>query len=447
MSIPSDAPAATAGPGQQAVDWPDRQALAHAQDHLRAQPGLVTAEHCEQLREQLAAAACGQAFVLHGGDCAEEFSQVLPEVIRAKLRTLLQMALVLTYAGSVPVVKVGRMAGQYAKPRSQLQETRNGVSLPAYRGDMVNGQEFTATSRTPDPQRLVQAYEAARQTLSIVARLLDDGLADLDQVQQWNAGFVHGSPAMAAYEQMATQIERALAFMRACRVDSPQFHQVQVFASHEALVLEYERALTRVTPQGRAYASSGHLLWVGERTRDPQGAHLAYAASIANPVAVKLGPTTTPEDVQQLTRVLNPDALPGRLSLITRLGAGQVQAQLPALVQAVSQLEVPVVWMCDPMHGNTFTTDTGRKTRRFDDVVQEVAQSAQVHRQLGSWLGGISVELTGSDVTECVGGAHELTEQDLEQRYETACDPRLNHSQALELAFLLAETLHQDRRG
>lgn len=435
-------PAWASLPAAQQPEWPDPHQLAQASAQLSTQPGLVSAQASHQLREELAHVAAGQAFFLHGGDCAELFSEVNPHVIRAKLCTLLQMALVLTYAGGLPVVKVGRMAGQYAKPRTHAEETRAGLALPAYRGDMVNDQPFTVAARTPNPQRLLQAYHAAQHTLQLVATLLGQGLADLNQVHQWNAGFVRGSPAMAAYERMATDIERALAFMRACRVSSPQFHQTQVYASHEALILDYEQALVRPDgDSGASYASSGHLLWVGERTRQPAGAHLGFTASITNPVGVKLGPTTTPEQVVQLCHQLNPQAVPGRLSLITRLGSGCVTTALPPLIEAVQASAVPVVWVCDPMHANTFTTDSGRKTRRFDDVVAEVAGFFSVHRQLGSWPGGISVELTGSDVTECLGGSQTVSEHDLDRRYETACDPRLNHSQALELAFLVADMM------
>jgi 3-deoxy-7-phosphoheptulonate synthase len=424
----------------QQPDWPDPARLREVTAELARVPPLVFGGECAQLRDRLAAVSRGEAFVLHGGDCAETFAGATAESVRAKLQTLLQMAVVLTYGASVPVVKIGRLAGQFAKPRSRPTETRDGTELPAYRGDAVNGLEFTAAARTPDPQRLLRAYHCSAVTLNLCRAFIAGGLADLRQVHAWNQDFVAASPAGQRYERLAAEIDRALAFMHACGADPEELRTVEFYSSHEALLLDYERALVRTDPgTGEAYDSSAHFLWVGERTRAAAGAHVAFAAGIANPVGVKLGPAATPDDVLALAERLNPHAEPGRLALITRMGAAAVRERLPPLVQAVAAAGIPVSWVCDPMHGNTFETPDGRKTRHFDDVLDEVHGFFEVHRALGTHAGGIHIEFTGDNVTECVGGPYRLAAGDLGERYETACDPRLNRGQALDLAFLVAE--------
>jgi 3-deoxy-7-phosphoheptulonate synthase len=426
----------------QQPEWPDPVALDQVIGQLRTLPPLVFAGECDDLTTKIGAVARGEAFVLQGGDCAETFDGVTAENIRAKLRVLLQMAVVLTYAASVPVVKVGRIAGQYAKPRSSGTETRDGVSLPAYRGDAVNGLEFTEASRTPDAERLRGVYNAAAATLNLTRAFTTGGYADLHQVHTWNTDFVKSSPVGQRYEQLAGEIERALAFMRACGANPEEFHTVDFYASHEALILEYEHALTRIDSRTETpYDTSGHLLWIGERTRQIDGAHLELAAALRNPIGVKVGPTTTPADVRALIDKLNPKGEEGRLTLITRMGAGRIRDGLPPLLEAVRDHGSPVAWVCDPMHGNTYETPNGYKTRNFDDVLTEVQGFFDAHEQIGTWPGGLHVELTGDDVTECLGGGEMLAAADLVNRYETACDPRLNRHQSLELAFLVAERL------
>lgn len=407
-------------------------------------PPLVFAGECEQLRQRLAAVARGEAFLLQGGDCAETFAGITAASIRGKLQTLLQMAVVLTYAASVPVVKVGRMAGQFAKPRSADTEVRNGTELPVYRGDAVNGVEFTAAARTPDPGRLLEAYHCSSVTLNLCRAFASGGYADLRQVHAWNQDFVAGSPSGQRYEQLASEIDRAIAFMHACGADPEEFRAVEFYSSHEALLLDYERALTRTGPRaGERYDLSAHLLWIGERTRDPAGAHVEFARQIRNPVAVKIGPAATAEEVLALADALDPGREPGRLTLITRMGAGRIRDALPPLVEKVTASGAAVAWVCDPMHGNTAVAGSGHKTRHFDDVLEEVTGFFEVHRALGTHPGGIHIEFTGDDVTECLGGGQHIVETDLRQRYETACDPRLNRSQSLELAFLVAEHYRQ----
>jgi 3-deoxy-7-phosphoheptulonate synthase len=429
-------------PAGQQPDWADAVAVDTAVRQLRALPPLVFAGECDQLRERLAAVSRGEAFLLQGGDCAETFESVTADNVRNKLKTLLQMAVVLTYAASVPVVKVGRIAGQYAKPRSRPTENRGEVTLPAYRGDMVNGFEFTADDRLADPARMVRAYNAAAATLNLTRAFIGGGYADLREVHAWNTDFVRTSPAGQRYERMAAEIEKALSFMRAIGTDPEQIHTVELFASHEALLLDYERALTRIDSRtGQPYAVSGHLLWVGERTRDLDGAHVEFAARIRNPIAVKLGPTASPEDVLSLADRLDPDREPGRLTFVSRMGAPLVREMLPPLVEKATASGLAVSWVCDPMHGNTYEAPSGHKTRRFDDVVDEVRGFFEVHRALGTVPGGLHVELTGDDVTECVGGGDPILEGGLADRYETFCDPRLNRTQSLELAFLVAELL------
>ena len=427
-------------PAVQQPDWPEPERVRAVTAELAGQPPLVFAGECDQLKERLAAVAAGEAFVLQGGDCAEMFAASNADAVRERLETLLQMALVLTYAASVPVVKIGRMAGQFAKPRSQAMESRNGVELPAYRGDAVNGFEFTPESRRPDPERLLRAYHSAAVTLNLCRAFAVGGYADLHQAHAWNQDFVGQSPAGQRYERLAGEIDRALAFMRACGADPEELHGVELYSSHEALLLEYERALTRIDGRtGLPYDTSAHLVWIGERTRDLDGAHVELARQIRNPIAVKLGPTASAEDALALIERLNPDDEPGRLTFITRLGAGKIRDVLPPLVETVAERGSPVAWVCDPMHGNTFAAPSGHKTRRFDHVVDEVAGFFEVHRALGTHPGGIHVEFTADDVTECIGGGHEIVEGDLHQRYETACDPRLNRRQALDLAFTVAE--------
>jgi 3-deoxy-7-phosphoheptulonate synthase len=432
----------------QQPEWPDGDRLQTVVRQLEQLPPLVFAGECVQLKDRLAAVARGEAFLLQGGDCAETFTGTTADGVRGKLRTLLQMAVVLTYAASVPVVKVGRMAGQFAKPRSAATERRGDVELPVYRGDAVNGLAFTPEARTPDPGRLLDAYHCAAVTLNLCRAFAVGGYADLRQVHAWNQDFVAHSPAGQRYEQLAAEIDRAIAFMRACGADPDEMHAVELYSSHEALLLDYERALTRIDSRtGTPYDVSAHLLWIGERTRDPDGAHIEFARRIRNPVAVKLGPKTAPDEVLALIDALDPDREPGRLTLVTRMGAGQVRDALPALVERVTAHGAQVAWVCDPMHGNTFETADGHKTRRFDDVLAEVAGFFEVHRALGTHPGGIHIEFTGDDVTECVGGGEHVAESDLNHRYETACDPRLNRSQSLDLAFLVADMYRQQQGG
>jgi 3-deoxy-7-phosphoheptulonate synthase len=432
----------------QQPEWPDGDRLQTVVRQLEQLPPLVFAGECDQLKDRLAAVARGEAFLLQGGDCAETFTGTTADGVRGKLRTLLQMAVVLTYAASVPVVKVGRMAGQFAKPRSAATERRGDVELPVYRGDAVNGLAFTPEARTPDPGRLLDAYHCAAVTLNLCRAFAVGGYADLRQVHAWNQDFVAHSPAGQRYEQLAAEIDRAIAFMRACGADPDEMHAVELYSSHEALLLDYERALTRIDSRtGTPYDVSAHLLWIGERTRDPDGAHIEFARRIRNPVAVKLGPKTAPDEVLALIDALDPDREPGRLTLVTRMGAGQVRDALPALVERVTAHGAQVAWVCDPMHGNTFETADGHKTRRFDDVLAEVAGFFEVHRALGTHPGGIHIEFTGDDVTECVGGGEHVAESDLNHRYETACDPRLNRSQSLDLAFLVADMYRQQQGG
>ncbi|MBP2704093.1 3-deoxy-7-phosphoheptulonate synthase class II [Microbispora sp. RL4-1S] len=427
-------------PAAQQPDWPDRGELDKVVAELQTLPPLVFAGECDQLKGAMAAVARGEAFVLQGGDCAETFAGATAENVRNKLKTLLQMAIVLTYAGRVPVVKIGRVAGQFAKPRSKPNETRDGVELPAYRGDMVNGFDFTPEARRPDPARLLRAYHSSAVTLNLARAFTKGGYADLRQVHAWNQDFVAESPAGRRYEQLAREIDQALAFMRACGAEPEEFHTVEFYSSHEALILDYDRALTRIDSRtGLPYDVSAHMVWIGERTRQLDGAHVEFFSRIRNPIGVKLGPTTTPEEAIALIEKLNPDNEPGRLTFISRMGAGRVRDALPTLVEKVRASGANVAWICDPMHGNTFEAPSGHKTRRLDDVLDEVAGFFEVHHALGTHPGGIHIEFTGDDVTECVGGGHEIAESDLALRYETACDPRLNRGQSLDLAFQVAE--------
>ena len=430
-------------PAAQQPAWPDSGELAAAVTELSAVPPLVTAHEIVKLRDRLAAVSRGEAFLLQGGDCAETFAAATARGIRDKIKTLLQMAVVLTYGASVPVVKVARIAGQYAKPRSADVEEATG--LPAYRGDAVNDIAASQPARRPDPRRMVRAYHSSAATLNLVRSFATGGFADLTAVHDWNRDFVRRSTAGQRYEAMARDIDRALAFMRACGIDmaaTPTLRGVEMFTSHEALLIEYERALTRVEDAtGRVYDLSAHTVWIGERTRGVAGAHVDLLSRVGNPLGVKLGPAATPDDAVALADRLDPGHDPGRLTFITRLGARSVRDLLPPLVEKVRASGHPVVWACDPMHGNTRSTVSGVKTRHFDDVVAEVRGFFAVHRELGTHPGGLHIELTGDDVTECLGGAEDIAEADLAGRYETACDPRLNTSQALEVAFLAAEML------
>jgi 3-deoxy-7-phosphoheptulonate synthase len=426
-------------PAAQQPKWPDDVALREVALTLSGMPPLVVASEVDQLRERLAAVARGEAFLLQGGDCAETFATSTQADIAAKVRVLLQMAVVLTYGASMPVVKLGRIAGQYAKPRSSDLDV---TGVPAYRGDMVN--ELVG-ERTPDPRRIMRAYSTAASTLNLLRAYAGGGLASLDRVHAWNAAFARSTETGTRYEKLAGEIDRAVRFMRACGVHDAALEGVELYSSHEALILEYERALTRVE-DGRAYDLSGHFVWVGERTRQMGGAHLDFVSRIANPIGVKLGPTTTPEFAAELVERLDPDNTPGRLTLISRMSNAKVRDVLPAIVEKVTSTGHLVVWQCDPMHGNTEETVDGVKTRHLDRIIDEVDGFFDVHASLGTHPGGLHVELTGDDVTECIGGTAELTAADLGRRYETACDPRLNIEQSLELAFRVAERLVAERR-
>jgi len=427
-------------PAAQQPAWPDPAAVTAVTREIARIPPLVFAGECDSLKQRLAAVARGEAFVLQGGDCAETFDGSTADAIRGKLRTLLQMAVILTYAASVPVVKMGRLAGQFSKPRSSATETRDGTQLPAYRGDAINGLEFTARARTPDPWRMLRACHYSAATLNLCRAFTQGGYADLRQVHTWNTDFVAASPAGRRYEALAGEIDRALSFMHASGTDPAEFRTVEFYSSHEALLLEYERAMTRIDSRtGQPYDTSAHFPWIGERTRALDGAHVEFFRHVRNPVGVKLGPSVTPQDALALVDRLNPDNEPGRLTFITRMGASAIRSALPPVVAKVTASGAQVAWVCDPMHGNTIEAPDGRKTRRVEDILAEVTGFFEVHRALGTHPGGIHIEFTGDDVTECVGGSHGITEDDLTNRYETACDPRLNRSQSLDLAFRVAE--------
>ena len=426
---------------KQQPTWPDADAARTASEELATLPPLVFAGEVDLLRERLAAAADGKAFLLQGGDCAETFAGATADQIRNRVKTVLQMAVVLTYGASVPVVKMGRMAGQFAKPRSSDVETRGDVTLPAYRGDMVNGYDFTRASRTADPRRLVQGYHTAASTLNLIRAFTQGGFADLRQVHSWNRGFA-ANPANQRYEKLAKEIDRAIKFMEAAGADFDELKRVEFYASHEALLMDYERAMTRIDSRtGTPYDTSGHFVWIGERTRQLDGAHVDFLSRVRNPIGVKLGPTTTSDDMFRLIDKLDPQREPGRLTFITRMGAPRIREVLPPLLEAVKAEGSTPLWVTDPMHGNGITTPTGYKTRRFDDVVDEVKGFFEAHRAVGTNPGGLHIELTGDDVTECLGGSEHIDEATLATRYESLCDPRLNHMQSLELAFLVAEEL------
>ena len=428
-------------PSLQQPHYPDEHALRAVTAELRSRPPLVFAGEVDDLRDELAAAGRGEAFVLTGGDCAETFAESTADHLRLKIQTILQMAVVLTYGASLPVIKIGRIAGQYPKPRSSDIEKRGDVTLPLYRGDAVNSFEFTEEARTPDPGRLLGTYQHAAATFNLIRAFTKGGYADLRLVHHWNRGFT-SNPAYARYESLASEIHRAVKFMEAAGADFESLRQVDLFSSHEALQLEYEAAMTRVDSRtGDLYDTSGHFLWVGERTRDPQGAHVELLSHVRNPLGVKLGPTTTPEEAIALIDRLNPDGEPGRLTFIARMGSKHIRDALPPLVEAVKTDGRPVIWTTDPMHGNTITSSTGLKTRQFETIMDEVRGFFEVHDAAGTVPGGIHVELTGDDVTEIIGGSEHLDEQSLKDRYETLVDPRLNHQQSLEMAFQVAELL------
>lgn len=428
-------------PIKQQPQWDDSAEVNLVSQTLSALPPLVFAGEVDQLRDRLAAAARGEAFLLQGGDCAETFAGANADQIRNRVKTVLQMAVVLTYAAQMPVVKMGRMAGQFAKPRSSDTETRGDVTLPAYRGDIVNGFDFTPEARRADPQRMLQGYHTSASTLNLIRAFTQGGFADLREVHNWNKGF-RSNPANARYEQLASEIDRAIAFMSACGADFEALRRTEFFVSHEALLMDYERPLTRIDSRtGTPYDTSSHFLWIGERTRELDGAHVDFMSRVRNPIGVKLGPTTSPETMKQLIDKLDPNREPGRLTFITRMGAGTIRENLPPLLEAIKSMDALPLWITDPMHGNGMTTPTGYKTRRFDDVVDEVKGFFEAHREAGTFPGGIHVELTGDDVTECLGGSEQIDEADLATRYESLCDPRLNHMQSLELAFLVAEEL------
>ncbi|MBC7463848.1 MAG: 3-deoxy-7-phosphoheptulonate synthase class II [Actinobacteria bacterium] len=429
----------------QQPNWPggpEGEPIRAAVAELKSFPPLVFAGECDNLKARIADAAAGKAFWLQGGDCAETFAAATADSIRNRIKTILQMAAVLQYYSSLPVIKVGRMAGQFAKPRSNDTETRGEVTLPAYRGDAVNDLEFTLAARTPDPQRLLKVYHTSASTLNLVRAFTQGGFADLRQVHEWNKGFIRDSSVGERYEDMAKEIGRALEFMCSAGVDPAAFKTVDFFSSHEALILEYEKALTRIDSRtDTPYDVSAHFIWIGERTRQLDGAHVEFAAKVRNPIGVKLGPKSTVADALALIDKLDPDREPGRLTFITRMGAAKIREALPALVEGVQKSGSQVLWVCDPMHGNTYEAPSGYKTRRFEDVLDEVKGFFEVHKSLGTHPGGIHIELTGDDVTECVGGGEQISHDDLATRYESACDPRLNHAQSLELAFLVAEML------
>lgn len=428
-------------PIRQQPAWPDADAVAAASAELATQPPLVFAGEVDILRDRLAQAARGEAFLLQGGDCAETFNGATADQIRNRVKTVLQMAVVLTYGASMPVVKMGRMAGQFAKPRSSDYETRGDVTLPAYRGDIVNGYDFTPESREADPARLLKGYHTAASTLNLIRAFTQGGFADLRQVHSWNQGFA-ANPANQRYEKLAKEIDRAIKFMIACGADFEALKRTEFYTSHEGLLMDYERPMTRIDSRtGTPYNTSAHFVWIGERTRELDGAHVDFLSRVRNPIGVKLGPTTSAGDMLRLVDTLDPNREAGRLTFITRMGAGKVRDALPPLLEAIKASEANPLWVTDPMHGNGVTTPTGYKTRRFDDVVDEVKGFFEAHRAVGTHPGGIHVELTGDDVTECLGGSEHIDEAALATRYESLCDPRLNHMQSLELAFLVAEEL------
>jgi 3-deoxy-7-phosphoheptulonate synthase len=427
------------------TDYPSAEAMAAVEKELSSYPPLVFAGEARTLKAKLADVAAGEAFLLQGGDCAESFKEFHPDQIRDTFRALMQMAVILAFAGAKPVVKVGRIAGQFAKPRSEATETRDGVTLPSYRGDNINGMDFTPEARIPDPQRLLKAYSQSAATLNLLRAFASGGYADLQNVHRWTLGFVAESPQGQRYAKLADRISETLAFMAACGITpatSPQMRQTELFTSHEALLLGYEQAMTRIdSTSGDWYDTSAHFVWIGDRTRQLDGAHVEFCRGVKNPIGLKCGPSLEPDDLIRLVDMLNPANEPGRLTLIARFGADKIGSGLPRLVRAVQQEGRSVVWSSDPMHGNTFKTGSGFKTRPFDRILEEVAAFMQILPSEGAYPGGVHVEMTGAQVTECLGGASLIREEDLSSRYHTHCDPRLNGEQALDLAFLVAEAL------
>jgi 3-deoxy-7-phosphoheptulonate synthase len=434
-------------PAAQQPDWPDEGALDAVLKQMSTLPPLVFAGEARALTEQLGHVANGEAFLLQAGDCAESFDAFGADAIRDKLKVILQMAVVLTYSSGVPTVKVGRIAGQFAKPRSSPTETVGDLTIPSFRGHMVNDIAPTEAARVPDPNRLLAAYHQSSATLNLLRAFTKGGFADLRQVHTWNQEFVASSNEGRRYERLADEIDRALRFMKACGIDTvtqQNLHEVDFYTSHEALILGYEEAMTRRDSlTGDWYDCSAHMIWIGERTRDLDGAHVEFFSGVNNPVGCKIGPTVTPDEVLALCERLNPNRIPGRLTLISRMGADKIEAGLPPLLAAVRDAGHPVVWACDPMHGNTITASGGQKTRRFDDILAEIAGFFAAHDAEGTWPGGVHVELTGDDVTECLGGAEQILDADLGSRYETMCDPRLNGRQSVDLAFAVAEMLQR----
>ncbi|WP_341781316.1 class II 3-deoxy-7-phosphoheptulonate synthase [Ectopseudomonas mendocina] len=437
-----------AKPIQQQPEYPDAAHVARVEQTLAGYPPLVFAGEARELRRQFAEVTQGRAFLLQGGDCAESFAEFSAAKIRDTFKVLLQMAIVMTFAAGCPVVKVGRMAGQFAKPRSSGSETIDGVTLPAYRGDIVNGIGFDAASRVPDPERLLQAYHQATASLNLLRAFAQGGFADVHQVHQWNLDFIANSALAEKYHQLANRIDETLAFMRAVGMDSaPQLREVSFFTAHEALLLNYEEAFVRRDSlTGRWYDCSAHMLWIGDRTRQLDGAHVEFMRGIENPIGVKVGPSMDPDELIRLIDTLNPDNDPGRLNLIVRMGADKVEAHFPRLLRKVKSEGREVLWSSDPMHGNTIKASSGYKTRDFAQILAEVRQFFAVHQAEGTYAGGIHIEMTGQNVTECIGGSRPITEDGLSDRYHTHCDPRMNADQSLELAFMIADTLKQIRR-
>jgi 3-deoxy-7-phosphoheptulonate synthase len=436
-------------PVKQQPSYPDQEKLQQTERYLANQPPLVFAGEARALRDDLAKVSRGEAFLLQGGDCAESFDEFRTSHIRDTFKALMQMAVVLTFGGQKPVVKIGRIAGQFAKPRSTELETINGVSHPSYRGDIINGIDFNEKSRLPDPQRMVSAYNQSTSTLNLLRAFAQGGLADLNQVHQWNLDFIKKSPLGKRYETLAGSIEDSLAFMNACGINpatAPQLRETTLYTSHEALLLPYEQALTRCDSlTGKWYDCSAHMLWIGDRTRQIDHAHIEFLRGVENPIGIKVGPSTDPEELLRIIDIVNPHNEAGRLNLIVRMGADKIAAHLPALIRAIEREGKNVVWSSDPMHGNTIKAPNGYKTRRVNDILREVQQFFQIHKAEGTYAGGVHFEMTGRNVTECVGGAFQITEHDLAQRYHTYCDPRLNADQALELAFLIAEHIKAAR--
>ena len=438
-------------PIKQVPDYPDAEKLAGVEAKLAAMPPLVFAGEAQSLKRQLGEVAEGRAFLLQGGDCAESFAEFSANNIRDSFKVILQMAVVLTFGASMPVVKVGRVAGQFAKPRSSPMEAVDGIELPSYRGDMINAMPFTEKDRVPDPKRLLRVYEQSAATLNLLRAFAQGGLADLTKVHSWVTEFLSGTPQADRFQELAGRIEESLNFMRACGI-TPEtarpLAETDFYTSHESLLLNYEEALTRrdtITDEKDWYATSAHMIWIGDRTRQPDGAHVEYMRGIANPIGLKCGPSLDPDELVRLIETLNPDNVPGRLTLIARMGADKVRAGLPPLLKAVKASGAKVVWCCDPMHGNTIKASSGYKTRRVNDVMTEVQGFFDAHDEIGTYPGGVHFEMTGQNVTECVGGVVDVTEARLGDRYHTHCDPRLNGAQALELAFLIADLLKQRR--